>query len=72
MGIFELPKTDPGWPVCQFVGCDTRQRRHTMSVIWCACALLVTPYKLRMVDKELRDNKLPDWYKRVFKIEVIF
>ena len=43
-----------------------------MSVIRCACALLVTPYKLRMVDKELRDNKLPDWYKRVFKIEVIF
>ena len=39
-----------GWPVFEFVGCDKGQRRHTMSVIWCACALLVTPYKLRMVN----------------------
>ena len=32
------------------VGCDKRQRRHTMSVIRCACALLVTPYSLRIVN----------------------
>ena len=39
-----------GWRVCEFVGCDKRQRRHTMSVIRCACALLVTPYKFRIVN----------------------
>ena len=37
-------------PVCDFVACDKRQRRHTTSVIRCACALLVTPYRLRIVN----------------------
>ena len=29
------------------IRCGKCQRRHTMSVIRCACALLVTPYELR-------------------------
>ena len=39
-----------GWPVCECVGCDKRQRRHTMTVFRCACALLVTPYSLPMIN----------------------
>ena len=39
-----------GWPVCESVGCDKRQRRHTMSANRCGCALLVTPYVLHIVD----------------------
>ncbi len=39
-----------GWPVSDFVGCDKRQRRHTMTGIRCACALLVTPYRLRIIN----------------------
>ena len=34
------------WPACKLVGSDKRQRRHTMTVIRCACALLVTPCDL--------------------------
>ena len=44
-GIFMMCRA-----VCEFVGCDKRQRRHTMSVIRCACALLVTPYELPIVN----------------------
>ena len=39
-----------GSPICKFVGCDKRQRRHTRPVIRCACALLVTPYELPIVN----------------------
>lgn len=35
----------------EFPGCDKRQRRDTMSVIRCDCALLVTLYNLRIVNK---------------------
>ena len=57
-------------PVCEFVGCDKRQRRHTvfvircdkgprwhtMSVIRCAFALLVTPYRSLSAGKDFRRN----------------
>ena len=50
-----------GWPVGEFVGCDKRQRRHTMSEIRCACALLVTPYKVPIINNWPAVPEVPEF-----------
>ena len=47
-----------------YVGCDKRLRRHTRSLMRCACALLVTPYEL---DKSTGFRKtVPDEFRKIF------